>query len=93
MDDDAKEIVADGQSKQGSSDSSKLGRQEEEVDPFGLDALMPSTSKKDDKSKEKREAMEKNRKEDNDSKKFLKAQREALISCLEIAARRYKTPW
>ncbi|XP_042496975.1 uncharacterized protein LOC122075861 [Macadamia integrifolia] len=31
--------------------------------------------------------------DENESKKFLKSQREALILCLEIAARRYKIPW
>ncbi|KAL3523716.1 hypothetical protein ACH5RR_016550 [Cinchona calisaya] len=68
---------------------------EEEPDPFGLHALIPSTSKKDDKAKGKGEAVIKNRKgeEEEEAKKFLRGQREALISCLEIAARRYKTPW
>ncbi|TKY52072.1 hypothetical protein E2542_SST23592 [Spatholobus suberectus] len=66
----------------------------EEADPFGLDALMPSSTKKGEKLKAKNEADVKIRKEDEEeTKRFLKSQREALITCLEIAARRYKTPW
>lgn len=67
----------------------------EESDPFGLDALIPSTSKKDDKSKGKRVTLAKARKgeEEEETKRFLRSQREALISCLEIAANRYRTPW
>ncbi|CAK9153046.1 unnamed protein product [Ilex paraguariensis] len=70
------------------------GDRMEEFDPFGLDALIPSTSKKDEKTKGKKEAGAKIRKEEEDeTKKFLKSQREVLILCLEIAAKRYKTPW
>ncbi|GAV66785.1 hypothetical protein CFOL_v3_10295 [Cephalotus follicularis] len=65
----------------------------DESDPFGLDALIPSTTKKDEKTKGKKEAAAKMRKEEKETKRFLKSQREALINCLEIAARRYKTPW
>lgn len=67
----------------------------EESDPFGLDALIPSTSKIDDKSKGKRVTLAKARKgeEEEETKRFLRSQREALISCLEIAANRYRTPW
>nr|GMC63645.1 uncharacterized protein LOC109186887 [Ipomoea batatas] len=60
----------------------------EEQDPFGLDALIPSTSKKEDKAKAVKE-----KKEPDEAKRFLKSKREAWISCLEIAAKRYKTPW
>lgn len=65
----------------------------EESDPFGLDDLIPSTSKKDDRSKGKRVTPTKARKGQEETKRFLRSQREALISCLEIAANRYKTPW
>ncbi|XP_055831640.1 uncharacterized protein LOC129900648 [Solanum dulcamara] len=69
----------------------------EESDPFGLDDLIPSTSKKDDRSKGKRVTPTKARKgqeeEEEETKRFLRSQREALISFLEIAANRYKTPW
>lgn len=60
----------------------------EECDPFGLDALISSKSKKDEKAKAK-----KGREEEEETKRYLKLQREALINCLEIAAKRYKTPW
>lgn len=63
-------------------------------DPFGLDALIPSTVKKDEKVKGKKDMPVKVREEEEEeSKRFLKYQREALITCLEIAARRYKIPW
>lgn len=69
----------------------------EESDPFGLDALIPNASKKDEKVKEKLDAeatASKIRKEeDEEAKRFLKLEREALILCLEIAAKRYKIPW
>ncbi|CAI9759852.1 unnamed protein product [Fraxinus pennsylvanica] len=65
---------------------------EEEPDPFGLDALI--TNSKDDSSQEKREAVTNGRKEEEEENRvFLKLQREGLISCLEIAAKRYKIPW
>ncbi|KAL4377830.1 hypothetical protein GQ457_02G033940 [Hibiscus cannabinus] len=66
----------------------------DESDPFGLDALIPRSGKKDDRAKGKKDVTIKSRKDDEeDTKRFLKSKREALISCLEIAARRYKTPW
>lgn len=64
----------------------------QESDPFGLDALIPSSGKKGEKTKGKKEAAIKIEEED-ETKRFLKLQREALIICLEIASRRYKTPW
>lgn len=66
----------------------------EESDPFGLDALIPSALKKDEKSKARKDGTVKMKKEEEEgNKRFLKSQREALILCLDIAARRYKTPW
>ncbi|XWS64741.1 hypothetical protein CRYUN_Cryun05aG0029700 [Craigia yunnanensis] len=66
----------------------------DESDPFGLDALIPRSGKKDDKTKGKKDVAAKSRKEDEEeTKRFLKSQREALITCLKIAAGRYKTPW
>ncbi|XVF57163.1 hypothetical protein PTKIN_Ptkin06aG0182200 [Pterospermum kingtungense] len=66
----------------------------DESDPFGLDALIPSSGKKDDRTKGKKDVAAKSRKDDGEeSKRFLKSQREALINCLDVAARRYKTPW
>ncbi|KAI5326680.1 hypothetical protein L3X38_035754 [Prunus dulcis] len=67
---------------------------EKESDPFGLDAfLTPTPMKKDDKTKGKKDGITKIRKEEGETKRFLRSQREALVLCLEIAAHRYKTPW
>ncbi|KAI7731838.1 hypothetical protein M8C21_011213 [Ambrosia artemisiifolia] len=67
----------------------------DESDPFGLDALIPNSSKNEKaKVKADAEASSKLRKvEDEETKRFLKSQREGLILCLEIAAKRYKIPW
>ncbi|PWA40887.1 hypothetical protein CTI12_AA558640 [Artemisia annua] len=68
----------------------------EESDPFGLDALIPNAPKKDEKVKAKLDAdttASQIRKEEDEAKRFLKSEREALILCLEIAAKRYKIPW
>ncbi|KAF3782309.1 hypothetical protein EJ110_NYTH34661 [Nymphaea thermarum] len=62
-------------------------------DPFGLDELLPSGTKRVEKRKEKKDAMVRVKKAEDEHKRFLTAQREALILCLDIAARRYKTPW
>lgn len=65
---------------------------EESSDPFGLDDLLEHKSKKSERAREKAvEAL--NRKADEESKSFLRSQREALLKCLEIAARRYRIPW
>ncbi|XP_071732563.1 uncharacterized protein [Rutidosis leptorrhynchoides] len=69
----------------------------DESDPFGLDALIPDTSRKNEKMKPKSDAEATSSKirkeEDEESKMLLKSEREALILCLEIAAKRYKLPW
>ncbi|XP_077223662.1 nucleolar/coiled-body phosphoprotein isoform X2 [Tasmannia lanceolata] len=75
------------------SEASPQPEKNEESDPFGLDALLPKTLKKDEKGRGKKEAASLSRKSEEDSKRFVKSQREALILCLEIAARRYKIPW
>ncbi|KAJ0963604.1 hypothetical protein J5N97_028726 [Dioscorea zingiberensis] len=62
-------------------------------DPFGLDALLPSMPKKDEKAREKVVAFLNRQTDEEESKRFVKSKREALLLCLEIAARRYKTPW
>ncbi|XP_010935760.1 uncharacterized protein [Elaeis guineensis] len=62
-------------------------------DPFGLDALLPSTSKKDERSKVKEVTAGNSMAEEEESKRFIKSQREVLLLCLEIAAKRYKVPW
>ncbi|ERM94931.1 uncharacterized protein LOC18422816 [Amborella trichopoda] len=68
-------------------------RKQDEFDPFGLDALLPSLSKKDEKARGKKDAAAKRSVEEEELKRSLKSTREALISCLEIAARRYNLPW
>lgn len=90
--DETRVTDAVGQEKQ-EIDASYEGNRKEESDPFGLDALIPSTSKKDEKAKAKKDAAAKIREEEEETKRFLKSQREALIICLEIAAHRYRTLW
>ncbi|XP_015875355.1 uncharacterized protein LOC107412161 [Ziziphus jujuba] len=77
--------------KQTKQDVAAEENNKQESDPFGLDALIPNSGKKGEKTKGKEAATK--IKEEDDTKRFLKSQREALIICLEIAARRYKTPW
>lgn len=90
--DESESANEDSQIKQ---ESSSAAPEEEttstqESDPFGLDALIPTTAKKAEKTKGKTKIKEE---EEEDTKRFLKSQRQALISCLEIAAKRYKTAW
>ncbi|XP_008787402.2 uncharacterized protein LOC103705469 [Phoenix dactylifera] len=65
----------------------------ETCDPFGLDSLLPSTSKKDERSKVKDVTAVNIRAEEEESKRFIKSQREVLLLCLEVAAKRYKVLW
>jgi hypothetical protein len=66
---------------------------EESSDPFGLDDLLERKSKKSEKAREKTVAALNRKADEEKSKRFLKSQREALLKCLEIAARRYRMPW
>ncbi|KAL0303710.1 UNVERIFIED_CONTAM: hypothetical protein Sradi_6239100 [Sesamum radiatum] len=93
--DDTEEVNSEGQVNNGRDSPATLaGHEEEQIDPFGLDALISDAPKKDEKSKGKKDSLPHNKKEDDeDKRRSLKSQREALISCLEIAAKRYKTPW
>ncbi|KAJ8747751.1 hypothetical protein K2173_005356 [Erythroxylum novogranatense] len=76
------------------SDVTADNNKKDESDPFGLDAFIPSTVKKDERAKAKKGTAARIRKDDEEeTRRFLKSQREALISCLEIAANRYRTPW
>lgn len=69
-------------------------KNQEESDPFGLDAFLPGSLKKSEREKVKNDVASMTRNdEEMETKSFLKAQRNALISCLEIAAHRYKIPW
>ncbi|XP_010463935.1 PREDICTED: uncharacterized protein LOC104744559 isoform X2 [Camelina sativa] len=81
----------DGQTTQDVAEAASAGDNENvESDPFGLEALIPSSGKKNCKTKIRRP----NEDADADeNKRFLRSKREALITCLEIAARRYKVPW
>lgn len=83
-------VIADEGGKTPATDNDNDGK---EADPFGLDALIPNSTKKVEKLKAKNEAAVEIREDEEETKRFLKSQREALITCLEIAARRYKTPW
>lgn len=95
LEDETKTADEDDQMKQHiTSDVPDEENNEKESDPFGLDAfLTPSSMKKGDKTKGKKDVTTKVGKEEEETKRFLKSQREALVLCLEIAARRYKTPW
>ncbi len=66
---------------------------EEESDPFGLNAFISTSVKKGEKPKGKKDTTARIKEEEEENKRFIMSQREALITCLEIAARRYKTPW
>ncbi|KAF5948146.1 hypothetical protein HYC85_014103 [Camellia sinensis] len=68
--------------------STSEGNDKDDSDPFGLDALIPRTLKKDEKMKGNKEATTRIKEEEEETKRFLKSQREALILCLDIAARR-----
>ncbi|PUZ78290.1 hypothetical protein GQ55_1G441600 [Panicum hallii var. hallii] len=69
------------------------GSGEESSDPFGLDDLLANKPKKSERAREKEVAALNSKADEDDSKRFLKSQREALLKCLEIAARRYRIPW
>lgn len=70
-----------------SSDLSTEDTTKEEFDPFGLDALISRKPKKDEKENKRKVE------EEEETMRFLRLQREAIINCLEIAAKRYKIPW
>ncbi|XP_051133466.1 uncharacterized protein LOC127253078 isoform X2 [Andrographis paniculata] len=93
LEDEIDDASADAQLNKEPSPVRSHGHDEEELDPFGLDALISNAPTK----AEKREAKEvpSNSRQDDEvyNRRILKSRREALISCLEIAAKRYKTPW
>ncbi|KAG6437553.1 hypothetical protein SASPL_102472 [Salvia splendens] len=68
----------------------KEGGVEEESDPFGLDALISNAPAKDEKSKKESSSHSGN--EDDEKGRFLKLLRQALLLCLETAAKRYQKP-
>ncbi|KAH1037395.1 hypothetical protein AAZX31_20G208300 [Glycine max] len=85
-------VIVDEGGKTPATDNDNDG-EEAQADPFGLDALIPNSTKKGEKLKAKNEAAVKIREDEEETNRFLKSKREVLITCLEIAARRYKTPW
>ncbi|XP_052203318.1 uncharacterized protein LOC127808756 isoform X2 [Diospyros lotus] len=96
LEDETERTRMDDGTKQGAPPvaTSEGNDDKDDSDPFGLDALIPNKIKKDEKTKGKKEvATAAEEEEEEESKRYLKSQREALILCLEIAARRYKTPW
>jgi hypothetical protein len=63
-------------------------------DPFGLDELLAHEPKRSERAREKgAAALNRKAEEEEESRRFLKSRREALLRCLEIAARRYRIPW
>ncbi|CAL4967695.1 unnamed protein product [Urochloa decumbens] len=66
---------------------------EESSDPFGLHDLLVHKPNKSERAREKEVAALNRKADEEESKRFLKSQREALLKCLEIAARRYRIPW
>lgn len=66
---------------------------QESSDPFGLDDLLEQKPKKSERAREKAVAALNRKADEEETKRFLKSQREALLKCLEIAARRYRIPW
>ncbi|KAK4385432.1 hypothetical protein Sango_2667200 [Sesamum angolense] len=92
---DMEEVNSEGLVTNGhNSPATLVGLEKEQLDPFGLDALISDAPKKEEKSKGKKDSLPHNKKDDDeDKRRALKSQREALICCLEIAAKRYKTPW
>ncbi|XP_070676402.1 uncharacterized protein [Malus domestica] len=92
LEDDTNLANEDVPTKQDVTSAAPAENNDEESDPFGLDAfLTPASTKKDDKTKGKTDNMI--TREEEETKRFLRSKREALVLCLEIAARCYKTPW
>lgn len=89
------ETETENAEEQEKKETSREADVKEELDPFGLDSLIPNTLQKDEMIKGKKDASAKIKKqeEEEENKRFLKSKREALILCLETAVRRYKLPW
>ncbi|KAL3687825.1 hypothetical protein R1sor_014134 [Riccia sorocarpa] len=64
-----------------------------ESDPFGLNALLPRPSKKEERARRKRDVEAANRKVHDDAVRILREQREALLACVKLAADHYKSNW
>lgn len=66
---------------------------EADSDPFGLNALLSKPSRKEEKISKRKEEEAASRKVHEHEAKLLQERREALMSCLEIAAGRYRLKW
>ncbi|KAI5079980.1 hypothetical protein GOP47_0005459 [Adiantum capillus-veneris] len=66
---------------------------EADSDPFGLNALLEKPSKREERISKRREEEAATRKVQEEEAKLLRERREALMSCLEIAAGRYRVKW
>jgi hypothetical protein len=91
--DDNPQAAASNSLPDDSTHAAASNSSEESSDPFGLDGLLEHKSKKSEKAREKTVAALNRKADEDESKRFLKSQREALLKCLEIAARRYRIPW
>lgn len=80
-----------GSEREGKSES--IESFEEESDPFGLNALIPRLSKKEERARRKKDEEAATLQAQKDAVRLLKDRREALIACLKLAADRYKLLW
>eukprot|EP00250_Pteridium_aquilinum_P020800 c24953_g1_i1 orf=705-1373(+) len=65
----------------------------EDNDPFGLNALLSRPSRKEEKISKRKEEEAASKKVHEHEAKLLREQREALMTCLEIAAGQYRLKW
>lgn len=91
--------------KQSDEDSSQVGdagcddtvelteANELDSDPFGLNALVPKSLRKEERAKRKKEEEAAYRKVQEDEYRLLQERREALMECLKIGAGRYRLQW
>uniref|UniRef100_A0ACD5Z9Z8 Uncharacterized protein n=3 Tax=Avena sativa TaxID=4498 RepID=A0ACD5Z9Z8_AVESA len=84
------ENKADGSSTQTAASNNSA---EESSDPFGLDDLLEPKSKKSESARQKAVEALNRKAAEEESRRYLRSRREALLKCLEIAARRYRIPW
>ncbi|CAM6036150.1 unnamed protein product [Sphagnum compactum] len=66
---------------------------QEESDPFGLNALLPKVSKKEERARRKLEEEATSKKAQEEARGLLREQREAVLNCLKLAADHYKVQW
>ncbi|KAL2629888.1 hypothetical protein R1flu_014574 [Riccia fluitans] len=76
-----------------SSKERESGEAGVESDPFGLNALLPRPSRKEEIARRKKDVEATNRKAHDDAVRMLREQREALLACVKLAADHYKSNW